>query len=110
MAWSFAKTDIARNDSIEHHLGKMPFEFLVDLIGEAQSGIVHCQQESFDFQMRIQPAFDYANGVEELTDAFKCEVFCLNRYYHRVGCREGVDSYEAERRRAVYDYEIVLVL
>lgn len=55
MAWSFAKTDIARNDSIEHHFGEMPFEFLVDLIGEAQSGIVHCQQESFDFQMRIQP-------------------------------------------------------
>ena len=32
----------------------MAFEFLINLIGEAQARVIHRQQEPFDFKRRIE--------------------------------------------------------
>ena len=109
VARSLAQTDIARNDRVEHHFGKMPLQLFIYLICETQTGIVHRKQESFDFERRVETAFDDSDGVEELADTLESKILGLDGYDDRIGGSEGVYSNEAERRRAVDDYEIVLV-
>ena len=71
MTRRFAEAYVTRNDGIEHHVGEMPLEFFVNLIGQTQAGVVHRQQESFDFERRIKARFDYADRVQELAYALQ---------------------------------------
>ena len=110
MARRLAQADVAGYDGVEYHFGEVPLELFVDLVGQTQTCVVHGEQEAFDLKTGIEPAFDDADSVEELADAFEGEIFGLYGYYHRVGGRKGIDGDESERGRAVDDYEIVLVL
>ena len=87
----------------------MAFKLFVYLVCQAQAGIVHCQQEAFDFQLRVQPAFYYSYGVQKFGDAFQREIFGLYGNNHRIGGCERIHRYKPQRRRAVDDDVVVLV-
>ncbi len=108
MRRSLAQTDVARNNRREHHIAEMAFQFLIDLVGELQTGIVHCQKETFDLQSGIKARLYDADSVDELSDPLQCEIFSLHGDYDRVGRRQGIDGYQSERRRAV-DQDIIIV-
>ena len=109
VAWSLAEANIARNDSVEHHIGKMAFQLFVNLVGKPEAGIVHGEQKSFDFERRVQTALDYADSVEQFADAFEREIFRLDRNQHRVGGGKGIHRNQPERRRAV-DKDIIVFI
>ena len=86
----------------------MAFEFFIDLVGQAQTCVIHCQQESFDFKTWIEFGLDDADGVDELGDAFESEIFGLHGDDDGVGGSQGVDRNQAERRGAV-DQNVVIL-
>ena len=107
MGWRFAQAYVARDYCRKYHVAEMSLEFLINLVGKAQAGVVHGKQEAFDFQLRVELRLYYAYCVEQFADTLEGEVFGLYGYDYRVGCRKGVDSDEAERRRAVDENIIV---
>ena len=84
MARSLRQTGVAWNHSVKHHIAEMPFQLVENLVGEAQTRVVHRQKEALDFQLRIELRFDDAYRVEQFADAFQCEIFRLHGNYHRV--------------------------
>ena len=80
------------------------------MVGQTQTAVVHGQEESLDFQLRVELALDDLDGVEELADALQGKVFALYGDDDRVGSRERVDRNQSQRRRAVYQDIVVLVL
>ena len=54
-------------------------------------------------------ALDDTYGLEQLPEPFEGEEFGLDRNHHGIGCGKAIDSYEAQRRGAVYYDEIVIV-
>ena len=87
----------------------MTFHFVVYLVGQFQSAVIHCQQETFNFQFRVELALDYFYCVQQFADSFQGEIFALYRDYDRVCRSKGVDSDESKRRGTVYQNEIVVV-
>ena len=87
----------------------MALHLVVYLSGQAQTLVVHRQQEALNLQFRIQLALDNLYRVEKLADTLECEILTLHRDNHRVGCRQSIDSDKSERRTTVDEYEIVVV-
>ena len=48
---------------------KWRFHFIVNLVGLAQTRVVHRQQEAFDFEGRVQLGLDDFNGIQQFADA-----------------------------------------
>lgn len=88
----------------------MLFQFFINLVAQSQTGVVHGEQETFDFEVGVEPRLDELDGVEQLADAFEGEIFGLYGYDDRVGCRERVDCDEAQRGGAVDEYVVVFGL
>lgn len=57
----------------------MSLQLFINLIGESQTRIIHCQQETFDFKMRVELRLYDADGVEQFADAFKGKILSLDR-------------------------------
>ena len=103
MRWGLAQADVSWYDGVEHHVAEMSLELLVYLVSESQTGIVHRKQESLDLKRRIKTRLYDADGVDEFGDTFKGKILGLYRNNDRIGCRQSIDSDQAERRRAVDD-------
>ena len=97
VAWTLAEFDISLDDGFEHQFLEMPFHLVIDLVGQTKAAVVHCQQESLDFQMRIEFALDDFDGVEQLADAFEREILALDGDNHGVGCGKRIDRDEPQR-------------
>lgn len=54
MARGFAQFYIALNHGFEHQFLKMSAYLIVYLVCKSQSGVIHCEQEAFDFERRVQ--------------------------------------------------------
>ena len=109
MAWTLAELHVALNDGLEHKFLEVAFHFVVYLIGQSETAVVHCQQEAFDFERWVQLALYNLNCIEQLGYSFKSEVLALHGYDYRVGCCECVDGNQSERGAAVDEYIVVLV-
>ena len=57
----------------------MLFYLIINLVGQTQAAVIHGQQETFDFQRRIELGFDNLDRIEKFADTFQCEIFTLNR-------------------------------
>ena len=75
----------------------------------AGAAVEHGHKEAFDAEGRIHAFLHQTYGLEEFTQAFQCEELGLHGDYHGVCRGEAVHRYEAERRRAVDENEIVVV-
>mgnify|MGYP003237182505 CR=1 FL=1 len=102
VTWRFAQLYVALYYRLEDKFLEVSFHFVVYLVCQLEAAVVHSQQESFNFQFRVEFAFYYFNSVQQFADALKGKVFTLYRDDYRVCRRERVDCDEAERRRAVY--------
>ena len=101
MRGGFAQSYVAGDDGVEYHIAEMGFQLLINLISQPQTRIIHRQQESFNLKSGIELRFDDADGVEQLADSFKGEIFSLYRDNHRISSREGIYRNQTQRRRAV---------
>ena len=70
VTWTFAQFHVALYHRFEHQLLEMSLYLIVDLVGQAQAAVVHREQETLNFQLRIQLALDDFDGVEQLADTF----------------------------------------
>ena len=70
VTWTFAQFHIALYHRFEHQFLEMSLYLIVDLVGQAQAAVVHREQETLNFQLRIQLALDDFDGVEQLADTF----------------------------------------
>ena len=92
MTRSFAKTYVAWNHRVKHHIAEIALKFFINLIGQTQTRVVHCQQEPFDLKIGIEARFDDTDGVHQFAYAFESKIFGLHRYDNGVcGC-QGVDG------------------
>ena len=96
VAWGFAQFDVALYDGVEHQFLEVAFHFIVNLVGLAQARVVHRQQETFDFECRVQFRLDNLDGVQQFADTFQCKVFRLYGDNHGVGCGERVDGNQSQ--------------
>src|SRR5258708_24085768 len=56
--WSFRQPHIARNHTLEDLSSKEGAQIRGDLAGQRRSLVVHCQQDSLDFQVWIERTTD----------------------------------------------------
>ena len=109
VAWTLAELHVALYDGLENEFLEVSFHFVVYLIGQSETTVVHSQQKSFNLERWVQLALDYLDGVEQLGDTLKCEVFALHGYDDRVGSCERIYGNQSERGAAVDEYVVVLV-
>ena len=70
VAGAFRELHVALDDGLENQFLEMAFHLVVDLVGQAQTTVVHGQQESLDLQFRVEFALDDLDGVEQFADTF----------------------------------------
>ena len=69
MARTLAQFHVALDDSLEYQFLEVALHLVVNLVGESEAAVVHRQQETFYFELRIQLALDDLDGVEQLADS-----------------------------------------
>ena len=74
---SFAQPDVALDDRLESELSEVFFDLVGDLVGQSEPRVVHRQQESFDFQRRVEFRLGHLDGVEQFPEPLECKVFAL---------------------------------
>ena len=109
MRRSLREFHVTLDDGLEHQFLEVTFHLVVNLVGQTQTGIVHREQETLDFQFRVQFALDNLDGIEKFRDTLQCKILTLHGDNHRVGCRQCIDRDEAKRRRAVDENIVVFV-
>ena len=90
VARTFAELHVSLNHRLEDQLLEVPLHLVVNLVSQTQTTVVHRQEKTFDFQLRVQFALNNLDGVEQFTDTFQGEIFTLHGNDDRVGCRERV--------------------
>ena len=96
MAWAFRKLHVALNHCFENQFLEMTLHLIIDLVGKSQSAVIHSQQEALDLEFRIELALDDFNGIEQFADTLQGKILALHRNDHRVGCRQSIDSDQAQ--------------
>ena len=108
VARGFGEFHVALDDGFEYEFLKVALHLVVDLVGEAESRVVHGEEEPFNLERRIEFLLYNLYSIEQFTDAFKGEIFTLHGDDDGVGSGQGIDGDESERRRAVNEYVVVL--
>ena len=90
VARGFAEFDVPLDDGFEDQFLEMFFHFIINLVGQTQAAVIHGQQETFDFQRRVEFGFDNLDRIEKFADTFQCEIFTLDRDDYGIGCRQCV--------------------
>ncbi len=109
VARTFAQLHVALDDGLEHQFLEVSLHLVVNLVGKAETAVVHGEQEAFDLEFRVELALDDLDGVEQFADTFKSEIFALHRDDDAVGCCQRVDGDESERRRTVDEDVVIFV-
>jgi hypothetical protein len=110
MTWRFSQSHIARNRCLEDETAvKTP---KIGRYGRRQVSplVIHRQQEPLDFQKRIHGTPESGQSVEKLGDPFKGVILALDGNEERVSGCQGVKRKEVQRRRAVEENKIVVIL
>ena len=100
---------VTLDNGLEHQLLEVTFHLVINLVGQAQTRIVHGEQEAFYLELRIHARLHYLYRVEELADALQGEVLALHGDDDAIGGSQGVDRDEAKAGAAV-DEDVVVVL
>src|SRR5579862_1945281 len=107
MARRLAEPHVARNDSVEDAVRKMPAHLVGNLMRQAVARVEHGEQHSLDGQCRIQTLANEIDGLQERAQALKRIVFALQWHQHGIRSCKTVDSQQPKRRRTIYEYEVV---
>ena len=74
VAGRFAEPDVALYDGVEYQFAEVLFQFFLNLVAQSQTGVVHGEQETFDFEVGVEPRLDSLAGFEPFSDAFQGEL------------------------------------
>ena len=108
MAGSFAQSNVARNDRLEHLIFEVAPHFMDHLVGEVVSAVKHGEEDPLDLQFWIEGLFDQADRFEKLSQPFHGIVFALERNKHRMGRGQGIDGEQAEGGGTI-DEDIIVI-
>ena len=78
MTRCLTELNVARNNRVEHHVTKVAFQLLVNLVGQTQPCVVHREQEALNAQGWIELGFDNAHRIQQFADALQRKVFGLH--------------------------------
>src|SRR5690242_16120969 len=78
--WRFGQAHIARNYTFENLCSKETAQVRGNLLRKCGAVVVHCKQDAFDFETRIQGAPNPHQGIQKFGHALKSQIFALNRY------------------------------
>lgn len=81
-----------------------------DLQGKIRSSVEHAENNPLDLQLWIQALFDKFDRTDQLTDTFERIKFTLDRNQNAVYRRERIDRQKSQRRRAIDEDVIVIIL
>ena len=81
---------------------------LRDLPAEIESGVIHCEKDAINSQVRIEILLDQLDRIQQLADPFERVVLALDRDDDSIGGSQGVQRQEAERGRAIDGHELVV--
>ncbi len=102
-AWRFCKPHIARNYALEDLRSEESAQIGGNLAGKCGALVKHGKQDSFHFKAGVQSAPDAHQGIKQLGDAFKSQVFALNGNKHRTSGHKRVQGKEIQSGRAIQD-------
>ena len=97
MARCLRELDVTLDNGLEYEFLDVALHFIVDLVGETQTTVLHCQLESFYLQLRVQFVLDNLNGVQQLADTLQGKILSLHRYNYGVGSCQRIHGDEAQR-------------
>ena len=99
----------ARDDGPQHLVAEVRADIVGDLIGQLGAPVVHRQDDGGDVQLRVQVRLDHLDVAQQLAHALEGVVLALDRDQHLGRGHERVDGEQAQRRRAV-DEDVVEVV
>ena len=106
---SFRKANVSWNYGFKNAFPEILSRIVGDLPRKVEAGVVHREQDSVDSERLIDAVLNSMDSVQQLREAFEGVVLALKWNHQRVGCGEHIDGDQAERRRAVDEYEIVII-
>ena len=65
MTGTLGEFDIALDYRFEYQLLEMTLYLVENLVGQTQTRVIHCQEETFNLQFRIQLLLDNLNGIQQ---------------------------------------------
>src|SRR6266446_6415621 len=87
-AGSFRQANVARNHTVKDLGTKKTAQIRGNLPRKRRSFIIHCEENSLDFETRVQCPPDAHQRIQQLGNAFQCQGFALNRHQHCAGSDE----------------------
>jgi len=82
----------------------------MNLLRQIGTLIPHGNQHSLDFQVRVSLTSDLPDRLHQLRNSFQRKVLALDGNQDAVGCHEGVHRKKVQRRRAINQDVVVVVL
>ena len=74
----FAQLHITLNNGCKNEIAERTFHLFIYLVSQAKTRIVHRQQESLNFQSRIQLRLNNLYRIQQFTDTFQRKILALN--------------------------------
>ena len=84
MAWALTEFYIALNDGLEHQFLEMPLHLVINLIGQAQTAVIHGEQEPFYLKFRVEFALDDADDAAWFEVQINDNTLTLYHAQHRM--------------------------
>ena len=63
MTGGFGQLHITLYHGLEHQLLEVTFHIAINLIGQTEARIIHCQEEPFNFKVWVQLRFNNSDGI-----------------------------------------------
>jgi hypothetical protein len=109
VAWCLGQTDIPRDDGLEYLRPEKAPKIGGHLFRKSRAVVVHREENTLDCERWIDRSADAHERVEQLGDALDGKEFALNRHEHGIAGGKCVESQEIQCRRAVNQYEGILI-
>src|SRR4029077_12646607 len=107
VAWRLRQAHVTWDHGREHLGSKEAAQVRGDLARERCPFVVHREKYAFNLERGIDASAQAHQRVEELGDALEGEVLALNRYKHRIACRQGVQGQQIEGGWAIH-YDVII--
>ena len=109
VAGGLGQADVPGDDRGKDLAGEVALDLLGHLHGQVGAAVVHGQQQTLDLDGRVQPAFDNADGGDQVAQALQGIVLTLDGHQDRVGGAQAVQGEKLQRGRAVDENEVIVI-
>src|SRR5947207_13637711 len=105
--WCFCQAYIPRNHALKDLCSKKAAQISGYLSRKRSSFVIHCKQDPFDFEARVQRAPDTHERVEQLGNALEGQVLALNRNEHSSSGYQRIQGEKIQGWRTVQQDESI---